>query len=42
MGAVRQKRRTVNLKNSLTFLTINFKAMKTIRNQIKYPIGLQL
>ena len=30
-------------KNSLIFFkTINFKVMKTIRNQLKYPIGLQL
>ena len=44
MVTIRQKR-TENLKlvNSLSFKkTINFKVMKTIGNQLKDPIGLQL
>ena len=40
----RQKRtKTVKLKSSLIFFkTINFKVIKTIRNQVKYPKSLQL
>ena len=32
----------VKLKNWLFFNTTNFKVMKTIRNQQKYPIGERL
>ena len=41
---IRQKiTETLKLENSLNLKkTINFKVMKTIRNQLKYPIGLQL
>ena len=35
-----KKNKKVKLKHSL-FKTINFKVMKTIRNQIKYPKFLQ-
>ena len=37
------KKKIVRFKNSLILKkTINFKAMKTLRNHSKYPLGLQL
>ena len=42
---IRQKTtETIKLENSQNFFIfkINFKVMKTITNQLKYPIGLQL
>ena len=39
-----KKNRNFKVRKLAEFLkqTINFKVMKTIRNQLKYPIGLQL
>ena len=40
---IRRKRtKTVRLKISLFLKTINFKVLKTIRNQVKYLKGLRL
>ena len=40
----KKKEQTLKLENSLNLKkkTINFKVMKIIRNQLIYPIGLQL